>query len=133
YKTGDIAAGYQDHCSCGRNTLRLGPVIGRKQQMIKLKGTTIYPPGIFEVLNQVEGVVDYVVEVLTGELGTDELKLHLLVEKDKQFETEETLKTSFRSRLKVIPSISFIEQAEIEKIQLVGKSRKVKKFIDSRL
>jgi len=37
YKTGDIAVAYQDACPCGRNTLRLGPVLGRKQQMINSK------------------------------------------------------------------------------------------------
>jgi phenylacetate-CoA ligase len=133
YKTGDIAIGYQDHCACGRNTLRLGPVIGRKQQMIKLKGTTVYPPGIFEVLNQIEGITDYVVEALTGHLGTDELKLHLLVEKEKRLETEDRLMESFKSTLKVVPAIAFIEQSEMEKLQMVGKSRKIKKFMDSRL
>lgn len=46
YKTGDVASGYTEACACGRNTLRLGPVLGRHQQMIKLKGTTLYPPGI---------------------------------------------------------------------------------------
>lgn len=132
YQTGDIATAYQDPCPCGRNTLRLGPVIGRKQQMIKLKGTTIYPPGIFEVLNQVDAIADYVVEVFTGTLGTDELKLHLLVEKERHSKTEEILRTAFQSRLKVVPSIEFIDQPEMEKLQLVEKSRKVKKFMDSR-
>jgi phenylacetate-CoA ligase len=41
FKTGDICHYYTEPCKCGRNTLRLGPVIGRKQQMIKYKGTTI--------------------------------------------------------------------------------------------
>ncbi|MDH4088984.1 MAG: AMP-binding protein [Cyclobacteriaceae bacterium] len=132
YKTGDIAVAYQDQCPCGRNTLRLGPVMGRKQQMIKLKGTTVYPPGIFEVLNTVDVLMDYVVEVLTGELGTDELRLHLLVEREKHEETVEILRIAFQSRLKVVPSIVFIDQLELEKLQLVGKSRKVNKFIDSR-
>lgn len=132
YKTGDIAVAYQDQCPCGRNTLRLGPVMGRKQQMIKLKGTTVYPPGIFEVLNTVDVLMDYVVEVLTGELGTDELRLHLLVEGEKHAEALETLRTAFQSRLKVVPSIVFIDQLELEKLQLVGKSRKIKKFIDTR-
>ncbi|HEV8514863.1 MAG TPA: AMP-binding protein, partial [Cyclobacteriaceae bacterium] len=50
YKTGDIVELHEDVCSCGRNTARLSPVIGRKQQMIKLKGTSIYPPAIFDVI-----------------------------------------------------------------------------------
>jgi len=132
YKTGDIAVAHQDACPCGRNTLRLGPVIGRKQQMIKLKGTTLYPPGIFELLNQIDGIIDYAVEVFTGELGTDELRLYLLAEPQSQLETSEVLKSAFQSRLKVVPITMFIDQAQMERLQMVGKSRKVKRFIDSR-
>ncbi len=132
YKTGDIAVAYQDQCPCGRNTLRLGPVMGRKQQMIKLRGTTIYPPGIFDVLNHVDVVKDYVVEVLTDTLGTDELRLHVLVDSEDHAEVMKTLRTTFQVHLKVVPSVVFVDQLEIEKLQLVGKSRKVKKFMDSR-
>jgi len=132
YKTGDIAVAHQDACPCGRNTLRLGPVIGRKQQMIKLKGTTLYPPGIFELLNQIDGIIDYAVEVFTGELGTDELRLFLLADPAAHLETGEMLRSAFQSRLKVVPITIFIDQAQMERIQMVGKSRKVKRFIDSR-
>jgi phenylacetate-CoA ligase len=131
YKTGDVAMSYDTACSCGRMSLRLGPVIGRRQQMIKLKGTTLFPPGIFEILNQVRAVKDYVVEVYTGDLGTDEIRLHLQVEEYSP-NVEEELKNAFQSRLRVIPFFKFIDSAEIEKLQMEGKSRKVKKFIDHR-
>lgn len=131
YKTGDMAKAYDAPCACGRNTLRLGPVLGRHQQMIKLKGTTMYPPGIFDILNQFHQVKDYVVEAYTGELGTDELKLYLHVE-DNRSKVEELLKNAFQSRLRVIPFFEFINAGEIDKLQLEGKSRKIKKFIDNR-
>lgn len=131
YKTGDVARSYSEPCACGRNTLRLGPVLGRHQQMIKLKGTTLYPPGIFDILNQIESVKDYVVEAYTGDLGTDELKLHLYVE-DNVGRVEALLKTTFQSRLRVIPFFNFIGMTEIERLQMDGKSRKIKKFIDNR-
>lgn len=131
YKTGDVARSYTEPCACGRNTLRLGPVLGRHQQMIKLKGTTLYPPGIFDILNQIESVKDYVVEAYTGDLGTDELKLHLYVE-DNVGRVETLLKTTFQSRLRVIPFFNFIGMTEIERLQMDGKSRKIKKFIDNR-
>jgi phenylacetate-CoA ligase len=132
YKTGDIAVAYQDACPCGRNTLRLGPVLGRKQQMIKLKGTTIYPPGVFDALNEVGDVSDYVVEVVTGRLGTDEIRLHLLVKEHAQAAAAERLREVFKARLRVAPTMLFVTQAEMDKLQLIGKSRKPKRFIDSR-
>jgi phenylacetate-CoA ligase len=133
YKTGDIAAFYNEPCTCGRKTVRLGPIVGRNQQMIKLKGTTIYPQGIFEILNSTEYVRDYVVETFTGELGTDELKLYVFVEDEKKALVEKHLKSVFQSSLRVVPQISFSSNQEIEKIQLSGQSRKIKKFVDSRV
>lgn len=130
YKTGDMATAHTEACACGRTTLRLGPIVGRKQQMIKLKGTTLYPPGIFEILNQVEGVQDYAVEVVTGELGTDELNLHILAKPEQQWQTQEYLRAAFQSRLRVVPTIVFTTQPALEKLQHAG--RKIKKFIDSR-
>jgi phenylacetate-CoA ligase len=132
YKTGDIAAYYNEPCQCGRHTLRLGPIIGRKQQMIKLKGTTLYPTGVFDIIHQVHHVKDYVVEVFSNELGTDELKLHLLTETVDKEIVETQINNAFQSRLRVKPYIHFASHVEIEKIQLNGMSRKLKKFIDNR-
>jgi phenylacetate-CoA ligase len=132
YRTGDMAKVYNEACACGRNTLRLGPVEGRKQQMIKLKGTTLYPPAVFEVLQQVDFVIDYVVEAYFGALRTDELRLHIHVEGGHNKNAEELLSAAFQSRLRVIPEIVFVSQREIDVLQHGGASRKVRKFIDNR-
>ena len=50
FRTGDIATLHSEPCPCGRNTPRLGPVVGRKSQMLKIRGTTVYPPAIAAVL-----------------------------------------------------------------------------------
>jgi phenylacetate-CoA ligase len=130
YKTGDIAIAYDDACACGRTTTRLGPVLGRNQQMIKLKGTTIYPPGIFDIINQSHDVRDYVVEVYTGELGTDELRIHIIADDEKK--AEASLLSSFQSQLRVVPILAFVNQSSLDQLQLGGQSRKIKKFIDNR-
>ena len=132
YRTGDIAHMHEGLCKCGRSTVRLGPVIGRKQQMIKLKGTTLYPPSIFEILHQNEIINDYVVETFTGALGTDELKLYIHVKDGPSKLMETKLHASFQSRLRVVPEITFVSLQEMEALQHTGNSRKLKKFIDSR-
>lgn len=132
YRTGDLAAAHTAPCSCGRTTLRLGPVVGRRQQMIKLKGTTIYPPGIFELLNQVPAVQDYVVEAVTGALGTDELRLHVLVKDAQQEETMQRLPAMFQATLRVVPEIRFVTAGELEQLQFGKLDRKVRRFLDHR-
>ena len=131
YRTGDICHAHVEPCGCGRNTLRLGPVVGRKQQMIKFKGTTLYPPAVFEILHQNVFVRDYVVEAFTGNLGTDELKIYVSISDHEQSEAEKSLSGSFQSRLRVLPDFKFISQKEVEQLQQDG-GRKIRKFIDNR-
>lgn len=131
YRTGDIAAAYDEPCTCGRHSKRLGPVLGRKQQMVKYKGTTLYPPAVFEVLNRIAFVKEYVVEVSTGEQGTDELRLHLFTELPADA-CEQELRSLLRSGLRVVPILHFCSYAEIQQIQFPPESRKQIRFIDNR-
>ncbi len=132
YKTGDMARSYTEKCSCGRITLRLGPIVGRKQQMVKLKGTTLYPPAIFEILNHHPEIVDYTVEAITGSLGIDELKIHVTADPPDHTIVLSKLQASFQSRLRVVPEIIFVDSIQLEKLQGSGQNRKIKRFVDSR-
>lgn len=132
YKTGDMAIAHKGKCSCGRTSLRLGPIAGRKQHQIKLKGTTIYPPGIYEILNELQFIHDYVVEAFTGELGTDELRLHIVAHGEITDGMITMLNNVFQSRLRVLPQIDFTSPGQLEKLQAGKGERKIRRFIDSR-
>lgn len=132
YKTGDICYHYKDVCECGRHTIRLGPVIGRKKQMIKYKGTTIFPSSIHEVLNSVSEIESYLIEVSTNDIGTDNIliKLSTKMQVDENFEKE--LKDHFRAKLRVAPTILMLEKEQLRAIQYPEASRKPILFIDLR-
>jgi len=130
FKTGDICYHYTEPCACGRNTVRLGPVIGRNQQMIKFKGTTLYPPAIYEVLNDIEGVKNYLIEVFTNNLGTDDIVVTIGKTKDQI--TENAIKDHFRAKLRVAPEIRFLAVDEIFKRQIFESKRKPVIFVDHR-
>lgn len=132
FKTGDICCHYSEPCSCGRNTLRLGPVIGRKGQMIKFKGTTLYPPALFDVLDNVHHVQNYVVEVYTNDLGTDEILVRVGCSEDYGESFIKELKDLFRSKLRVAPNIRIESPDYIANIQMPAMSRKAIKYIDLR-
>lgn len=131
FKTGDICHVYRKKCECGRNTLRLGSVIGRRQQMIKFKGTTIYPPAIFEVLYDFQEISNFLVEVKSNEMGMDHLIVHI-PENILNADIESGLKNRFQSKLRVVPELLPISHEELSKIQSPGKNRKPIKFLDNR-
>jgi phenylacetate-CoA ligase len=131
YKTGDICTWSDEPCACGRASLRLSPIIGRRQQMIKFKGTTLYPPALFELLNEMEEVMDFVVEVYSNELGLDEILLHL-VPASRTEECDHRIRAYLQARLRVSPQINYHSPAELQSIQFPEATRKPIKFLDKR-
>jgi phenylacetate-CoA ligase len=131
FKTGDIVKLHHEPCACGRNTLRIGPVIGRKQQMIKYKGTTLYPPAMNDVLNDFENIASHVIEISTNELGTDEILIKLAVKEESE-EFLHEIKDHFRAKLRVTPKIEFTSKEILDKMIFHPMSRKPIHFFDNR-
>ena len=131
YKTGDICTYSDQPCACGRTSLRLSPIIGRKQQMIKFKGTTLYPPALFDLLNEMEEVIDFLVEVYSNEVGLDEILLHLLPAARTE-ECDHRIRAYLQARLRVSPHIVYTDAGGMQKMQFPEASRKAIKFLDRR-
>lgn len=131
YKTGDICILQTEPCSCGRSSARLSGVIGRRQQMIKFKGTTLYPPAIYDLLNEMPAIRDYVVELRSSEWDTDEVRIHLdIPEPSESLLT--TIREKLRSGLRVIPEVLLTSAAELQALQFPEGGRKPQKLIDRR-
>ena len=131
YKTGDLCIAHEEPCVCGRHSLRLSPVIGRKKQMIKFKGTTLFAPALFDLLAGMEDITDFVAEVFSNEIGTDEVLLHLLPLKYSE-ESDHRIRAYLQAKLRVTPQIRYETAEEIQKLQYPGENRKPVKFIDKR-
>lgn len=132
FRTGDIAAKRTEQCLCGRNSYRLTPIMGRKNNMIKLKGTTLYPPAINDVLDNADYVANYVIYVQESDSGTDEVIVKIGLKYKTEFDAIKNLKDRFRSRIRVAPIVEIMPVEEIQKINFPAKSRKPIKFIDNR-
>ncbi len=80
YKTGDLTFKIPGECACGRHSMRIGPILSRKSQLLKFKGTTLYPMTITNVLDSMPEVVDYIIE-LKGREGapSEEIFIHAAV------------------------------------------------------
>ncbi|CAN5604532.1 phenylacetate--CoA ligase [soil metagenome] len=132
YKTGDVCHYFSDPCKCGRHSIRLGPVIGRKKQMIKYKGTTLYPQAFFDILGRFDDITNYVVVASTNATGTDEIKI-LAASKKTDLEFEKELIDHIKAKLRVAPKLEFTSNDKIEAIQNKNSlGRKVARFIDER-
>ena len=132
FRTGDMAAKVTEQCKCGRWSYRLTPLVGRKNNMIKLKGTTLYPPAVNDVLDNTDYVENYVVVVEESDAGTDDVIVQLSLKYEPEFDAVKDLKDRFRSRIRVAPRIEIRPAPEIAAVLYPAKSRKPVKFIDKR-
>ncbi|MCM4156769.1 AMP-binding protein [Gramella sp. AN32] len=130
FGTGDMLSYTESTCKCGRQTKKLGSVVGRKRQKIKYKGTSIYPQHIIEVLNNYGKLELFVIEARKDDLGND---LPVILIADNRFDKlQRELKELFQARLQVIPKFEKRTRKELEKLSFPKDSRKQQIFYDLR-
>ena len=126
FATGDMLTYTDTACKCGRKGRRLGPVIGRKQQKIKLKGTSLYPQHIIEILNRFNGLQNFIIEVSVDKNGVDRLKILI----PESFREIESLKEHLKAFLNVLPEIRLEDSKTLQYLKFPANSRKPKIFYD---
>ena len=131
FKTGDIVQVFSEKCLCGRNTQRVGPVLGRKEQMIKYKGTTIYPPAIYDLLKFFDPIQLYVIELYTNETGNDDILIKI-ASTDTSHNFLHQVKEYLQSKLRVTPKVEFANREDLHQIVFNPKSRKPMYLVDRR-
>ena len=128
-RTGDISFMEVAPCACGRKSMRLGPILGRKSQMLKVRGSTIFPQAIFSELASIPHVEEYYIEV-KGEHLADEVEVFV------SLSTPGTSLTHIAERVYAASRVS-LEVIEVERHTALAKifpehSRKPTRFIDLR-
>ena len=129
FRTGDICHYYDEPCACGRNTARLGPVVGRKQQMVKLKGTSLYPNAIIDELNAMSEVDNFVIELHSDENGLDEVIVKAMLRGENAVAA---VLEKLKGKLRVKPRLILTGNEEINRLKFNENERKPKILIDLR-
>jgi phenylacetate-CoA ligase len=131
FESGDVTFLMTDECECGRTATRIGPILGRMDHMMKVKGTNVYPGHIENVLMSFPEVDDYVIETYTGNDFSDKIIVKIATKKPSK-SLEESIKESFKALIRTTPDVSLTSLDEIKKIQFAHGERKPRKFIDKR-
>lgn len=132
FRTGDMACIHTEPCQCGRNTFRISPIVGRKNHMIKYKGTTLYPPAMVDVLNNTSYVENYYITLSTSDAGTDDVAITIGVRNEPDFDVIKDLKDRFRAKIRVAPRIIIDSAENVHKVNFPAMSRKPVTFFDNR-
>ena len=130
FRTGDISFVNRQPCNCGRTSPRLGPIVGRKKQLLKVRGTSLYPQAVFSVLDEMPEVSEYYLEVYAEDALSDRLVVHLAFS-DRPVAVDVVLRR-LQARLRVKPEVVVEPVADIRRVVFTPESRKPIRFIDLR-
>lgn len=131
YATGDMISTDKSECPCGRNTPRIKSVLYRKNQRLKIKGTTLYPADIDPIFQQFNLQQSYYIEIFKNDFGLDDLKIFV----DSAIFDESLLKKvreRLQHSLKLRPNLIIQDTLEFHRRLFKDESRKPLKIQDLR-
>lgn len=131
FRQGDITSIEVEKCVCGRTNPRVMAIIGRVDNMLKIKGTSVYPQQIEDCIIEIEGVNRYVVEAFSDKYSSDRVVIKIFTSSNKEKVREEIV-GNVKSRTRITPEIEFVGRTEIEEIIFKNGTRKPKLFWDYR-
>ena len=89
YRTHDLSRIVPGECKCGYRFPRIDRIIGRSDDMVKVKGVNIYPGQIEDVLRDIEGVSSEYQVMIDHLMGKDEMTLFFETQPDYNKKTVE--------------------------------------------
>jgi phenylacetate-CoA ligase len=127
YRTGDCAALFRKQCSCGRTSPRIGPIVGRKNQKLKFKGASLFPSTLQSVLEEAEGIEDFVIVARSSSDLSDSIEVLI-----HGAAAAASIRDLLQARAKVAPEVRHVSPDEIEALQMPPQARKRRTFLDLR-
>jgi len=77
FRTGDITFKVPGSCTCGRNSVRIGPILGRREQRIILNGVAMYSHLLTGALDSIEEIKDHLTIIEQDGSGKDTVSIHI--------------------------------------------------------
>jgi phenylacetate-CoA ligase len=127
YRTHDITRFVPGPCACGSVHPRHDRIIGRTDDMVKVKGVNIYPGQIDEVLKNVEGVSSEYLATVDHLDGKDCISLAFeILNGVDTYDVEAEVKRQFKSRvgLSIIPMagpIGSLPRSEKKSVRIIDR------------
>jgi phenylacetate-CoA ligase len=130
FSTGDRVAVDSTPCACGSCLTRMLPILGRVDDMIRIKGQNIFPMAVENVLNLVaQDISEYIVEVDSPD-GRDQISLTVEARRDDGLGEE--IRKHFIAAFNVTPSVKIVPVGSTAELTGAGKETKVKRIFDTR-
>ena len=128
YRTRDITRLLPGKCTCGLDYPRHDIIMGRTDDMIKIKGVNIYPGQIEDVLKNVAGASSEYQIQLDHKDSKDSMTLSVEVEEEyDKSKVEEHIKHYFKTKIGILINVQGKNLKELPRSE-----KKTKRVIDNR-
>ena len=130
YRTKDITRLMYEPCKCGRTTVRMENLLGRTDDMLKIKGVNVFPSQIEEVLLNIEECGPHYEIVVTRQNHSDYLEVR--VELLPQYMSDslaqvDAIAKKIKARIRVVlgldVKISLVSPNSIQRFE--GKAKRI--------
>ena len=130
FRTGDMGFQLPEPCACGRFSPRLSPIVGRRNQMMKVNGTSLYPSAVFNAIERISGVRQSYVTVTSADRLSDRICVTVSLQDPSLTEAE--IVRQLQVILRVKPQVKIEPEAAVLAVIYTGQSRKPIRFLDCR-
>ena len=112
FGTGDLSALSRETCACGRTAAKLTRIMGRVDQMTKVKGMFVHPGGVKQVADKFAQIGAYQL-VVTRENNQDVMTLVCEVESGAGEELMAQIQTAMQEGLRVKGRVEFAKPGDL--------------------
>jgi len=117
FGTGDLSAELPGQSPCGRTNMRIKGWMGRADQTAKVRGLFVHPSQVAEIVRR-HPEIQRARLVVSGEMGADDMTLHIEVTQDDGRLTERVAETArditkLRAQIRCVPSGSLPNDGKV--------------------
>ena len=130
FRTHDLAAFIPGQCKCGCSYPRITPIMGRSDDMVKVKGNIIFPNIIEEIIKSVPGTSsEYRAEIEHVD-GKDQMTVFVEVEPGvDRSEAALTLAFNFKSKTNLTPVVKVVGIGDLPRSEKKTKRIEDRRFV----
>jgi phenylacetate-CoA ligase len=135
FNSNDISAFAPGDCPCGTAQRRIEAIYGRADNMVKLRGTNVFPEAIGALVSENPASNgEYVCIVEPGRGGGEEMTVMVEAARTDTLkpELEEALAVRFKEALGVTLMVKAVDRGALDELTGLSRTSKIRRLIDRR-
>lgn len=131
FRTKDITKIHHERCGCGRTLVKMDKITGRTDDMLKIKGVSVFPSQIEKALLSIEGVEPHYQIILTRPNMLDQIEIKVEASPEIFFDNvkeligiRDKLAQAIHDEIGLRVNVTLVEPKTIDRIE-TGKAKRV--------